>query len=186
MDIQVLELEEILLALKSFIKTSHKHIKVISDNTTSIQCISKMGIPRSTECHNQVLKTWEWGISYKNHLSVAHIPGKLNTVPEIESRSNHVDTEWIPQSKCLNLELAHLCLKRGIDLFATSINAQFSEYAAFKPDPGAMYIDAFIIDWYHLNFYAFSSISVIPRALSNVKQDSAEGFIVVPLWPTQV
>ena len=33
-----------------------------------------------------------------------------------------------------------------IDLFATNFNTQFGKYAGFKPDPGAMYIDAFSID----------------------------------------
>ena len=33
MHINVLELKAVLLALKSFVKTSHKHIKIISDNT---------------------------------------------------------------------------------------------------------------------------------------------------------
>ena len=36
MHINVLELKEILLALKSFVKTSQKHIKVMSDNTTAL------------------------------------------------------------------------------------------------------------------------------------------------------
>ena len=51
---------------------------------------------------------------------------------------------------------------------------------------GAMYIDAFFIDWSDLKFYAFPPISVIPRVPSKVKQDSAESIIVVPFWPTQV
>ena len=70
MHIHVLQLTEILLALKSFIKTNHNRIKVISD----------MGISRSMECHHQVLRIWEWAISHKNHFSAAHTPGKLNTV----------------------------------------------------------------------------------------------------------
>ena len=49
-----------------------------------------------------------------------------------------------------------------------------------------MYIDAFSIDWFDLKFYAFPPISVIPRVLAKVKQDSAEGIIVVPFWPTQI
>ena len=49
-----------------------------------------------------------------------------------------------------------------------------------------MYIDAFSIDRSDLKFYAFPPISVIPRVLSKVKKDSAEGIIVVPFWPTQV
>ena len=79
MHINVLELKAILLALKSFVKTSHKHIKIMSDNTTAIHCINKMGTSHSMECHHEVLKIWERAIIYKNHLSAAHILGKLNT-----------------------------------------------------------------------------------------------------------
>ena len=186
MHINVLELKAILLALKPFVKTSHKHIKIMSGNTTAIHCSNKMETSHSMECHHEVLKIWEWAIIYKNHLSAAHIPGKLNTVAEKESRSNHIDTEWMLQSKFLNLALEHLCFKPEIDLFATSINTQFGKYAAFRPDPGAMYIDVFSIDSFDLNFYAFPPISVIPGVLAKVKQDSAEGIIIVPFWPTQV
>ena len=59
MHINILELKAILLALKSFVKTSHKHIKIMSDNTTAIHCINKMETSRSMECHHQVLKIWE-------------------------------------------------------------------------------------------------------------------------------
>ena len=53
MHINILELKAILLALKSFVKTSHKHIKIMSDNTTAIYCINKMGISHSMECHHE-------------------------------------------------------------------------------------------------------------------------------------
>ena len=76
-------------------------------------------------------------------------------------------------------------MKPEIDLFSTNVNAQFSKYVAFRPDSGTMYIGAFIIDWDHLNFYTFSTVSIIPRALPEVKQDSTEGIIVVLLRPTQ-
>ena len=55
----VLELKAILLALKSFVKTSHKHIKIMSDNTTAIYCINKMGTSHLMECYHEVLKIWE-------------------------------------------------------------------------------------------------------------------------------
>ena len=54
------------------------------------------------------LKIWKWTIILKNHLSAAHIPGKLYTVADKESRSNHVDTESMLQSIFLNLALEHL------------------------------------------------------------------------------
>ena len=77
-------------------------------------------------------------------------------------------------------------MKAEIDLFACNINGQFIKYAPLRPNPETIYIGTFIIEWDHLNFSAFSPVSVIPRALSKVKQDSAEGIIVVLLWPTQV
>ena len=85
MHINALEMEAVLVALKSFVKTSHKHIKIMSDNTTAIHCINKMGTSHSMECHHQVLKIWEWEIIHKNHLSAAHIPGKVKTVADKES-----------------------------------------------------------------------------------------------------
>ena len=66
MHINILELKAILLALKSLLKTRHKHIKIMSDNT--------------------------------------------------------------------------------------NINTQFGKYAAFRPNPGAMCIDSFSIDWFDLKF----------------------------------
>ena len=125
----------------------------MSDNTITIRnktsqydSIKKMGASHSMECHHQVLKTWKWAIIHKNHLSTAHIPGKLNTVFGKESRFNHVGTEWMLQSNFLNLELEYLCFKPEIDLFATNINTQFGKYAAFRPNPWPMYIDSFSIN----------------------------------------
>ena len=90
------------------------------------------------------------------------------------------------QSTFLNLALKHLCFKPKIDLFATNINTQIGKYAIFRPDSRAMYIVIFSINWTETKFYAFSLISVIPRVLSEVKRDSAEGIIVVLYWRTQV
>ena len=50
------------------------------------------------------------------------------------------------QSKFLNLRLEHLCFKPEIDLFANDVNRKFGKCAAFRPDPGAMHIDASSID----------------------------------------
>ena len=50
------------------------------------------------------------------------------------------------QSKFLNLALEYLRFKPEIDLLATNINTRFDKYATFRPDPGAIYIDAFTIN----------------------------------------
>ena len=56
-----------------------------------------------------------------------------------EFRSYRLDTEWMLQSKFLNLELEHLYFKPEIDLFAANINTQFNNSSSFEPDPEAMY-----------------------------------------------
>ena len=53
--INVLELKVLLLALKSFVKASYKHIKIMSDNATTIHCINEMEVSHSMQCHHQVL-----------------------------------------------------------------------------------------------------------------------------------
>ena len=47
-----------------------------------------------------------------------------------------------------------------------------------------MDIEAFRIDWSDLKFHAFPPISLILRVFSEVKQDRAEGIIVVTFWLT--
>ena len=62
----------------------------------------------------------------------------LKSFANKESRSNHVGTEWMLQSTVLNLALEHLCFKPEIDR-----DAQIGKQAAFRSDPGEMYIDSF-------------------------------------------
>ena len=115
MHMNVLELKAILLPLKSFVKTSHKHIKTMSDNTISIHCINKMGTSHSMECHHEILTN----LRIDNYFQKSsHISGKTNTVADKESRSNHADTELMLQSNFLNLALEHFYFKPEIDLFA--------------------------------------------------------------------
>ena len=163
MHINVLELKPILLALDSFAKTSHKRINVMSENTTPILCIHKMVIPHSMECHQQVLKIWKWAIIHENDLSTDRISGTLNTFTDRESRSSHVDTKLMLQSK-FSIWHKYSFFQPEIDIFSTNINAQFGKYASFRSDPGETYIGGFNFDWSGSRFYAFLLISVIPRA----------------------
>ena len=94
----------------------------MSNNTTAIHCINKIGTSHSMECHYQVLEIWKWAIIHKNHRSAAPISGKLNTVVDKESRSNHVDTEWMLQSFLFESGIRTLCFRPEIDLFAVNIN----------------------------------------------------------------
>jgi hypothetical protein len=45
------------------------------------------------------------------------------------------------------LQLAKLWGKPTMDLFASRLNCQISQFASWKPDPDAVVIDAFSIPW---------------------------------------
>ena len=88
--------------------------------------------------------------------------------------------------RCLHQSLNLLSFKPDLDLFATQINRQFSDYVAYRPDPEAKLIDAFTIDWSGLKFYAFPPIAIISKVLSKRRQDKAENNIAVLYWPNGV
>ena len=52
-----------------------------------------------------------------------------------------------------------------IDLFASRLNTQFPRYVSFRPDPGAVAIDALILNLSHFQFYAYPPSSVISTFL---------------------
>jgi hypothetical protein len=82
----------------------------------------------------------------------------------------------------------HLCENffiPQIDLFASRLNHKVQSYVAWRPDPQAVAKDAFTISWTELLFYAFPPFSLITRVLQKIREDSAEGFLVVPFWETQ-
>ena len=95
------------------------------------------------------------GVGYESNiqLAAAHIPGKQNMIADRESRVCYADSEWLLSPRYLHQSLNLLSFKHDIDLFATQINRQFSDYVAYRPGPGAKFIDAFTIDWSGLKFY---------------------------------
>ena len=72
-----------------------------------------------------------------------------------------------------------------IDLFASSANAKLPRYISWLPDPHAYAVDAFIVSWQDLTFYAFPPFSLLPRVLAKIIQDKAIGLLINPKWTIQ-
>ena len=102
-----------------------------------------------------------------------------------ESRETRSDTEWK-----LNPELFDCIVTLwgtvSVDLFASRLNYQLKLFVSWRPDPEAMAIDVFSLDWRKQYFYAFPPFSLINRVLQKVEQDQSQGIIIVPMWNTQV
>ena len=72
------------------------------------------------------------------------------------------------------------------DLFAARHNAQLPRYFSFKPDPGAVAVDAFAQDWSGLTPYAFTPFLMVGRCLQKIREEKVEkAVIVIPLWRSQ-
>ena len=155
------------------------------DNSTSVAVINNMGTSHSDQLNSLCKSIWEWAITRKLWLSAAHIPGKLNTRADFESRENRYTHEWKLDPAKLQSALKALVVSPDIDLFATRLNNQFEKYISYRPDPGAVTIDAFSVSWTNLEFYGFPPFSVIPLALKKIQEDMASGVLVIPDWPTQ-
>ena len=168
--INYLELKAVLLGLKSLLSNAHnKHIRIQSDNTTTVAYVNNMGGIKSTACNDMAQEIWLCCVKREIWLSACHIPGSTNVGADIESRQINSSTEW-----SLNLDVfADLDQMWGpfeMDLFASRLNFKVSNYVSWKPDPGAKYVNAFFMSWKEYYFYAFPPFSVITACLQKIEQ----------------
>ena len=185
-DINFLELKAVLLPLQSCCRTVRdSHILVNSDNTTTVVGINKQGSTHSTNCNDITRQIWQWAIHSNNWLSATHCPGKFNVHADEASRLFNDSTEWTI-SRALFRRITQVLGTPSIDLFASYLNCRVKPYCAWQPDPGALYIDSFTIDWHAFDLlYAFPPFSVIGRMLQKISNDRASAIVIVPYWPTQ-
>ena len=176
----------VLFALQSFSnKVSAKHIKLMVDNTTALVTINQMGTCHSNLNNKLVQQIWEWCILHGVWLTVAHILGKSNTEADRESRLSRKEIEWCLDRSIYSAVIQKLDVIPDIDLFASRLNHQLKPYIAYRPDPGALAVNAFHISWKEDTFYAFQPFCIIQRVVQKINIDQATGIIIVPNWPTQ-
>ena len=173
MHINLLELKAIILALQALCNPmQNHHIKILSDNTTAVSYIRNMGGTKSSSCNDITREVFMWCIDRKLTLSISHLPGKLNTEANKASREFHnSNTEWSLDQTAFN----ELKLKLGepdVDMFASRLNHKTPNYIAWRPDPGAVAIDAFTVDLskYKL-IYCFPPFSLISKVLQSYPRE---------------
>ena len=173
------------MGLQSRCKGKHNcHIKILSDNTTTVSYLNNMGGTHSLACNAIAREVWLWCISREIYLTAAHIPGKENIQADQASRLFNDRTEW-KLDKSVFTKLLTVFGKPEIDMFASRLNHQLPSYVAWIPDPDAMAVDAFTQNWAEHHLYIFPPFSVIPHVLQMIEQDQAQAIVVAPLWPTQ-
>ena len=73
---------------------NYSHVKSLTDNTTAVSYINKMGGIKSQKCNEIAKQIWLWAISQDLWLTVAHIAGKDNCQADIQSRKFNDQIEW--------------------------------------------------------------------------------------------
>ena len=121
----------------------------------------------------------------ENWLSATPIPGIQNTEPDLESQKNEVHTVWKLRENTYNNICSQLSTSPKIDLFATRLNTQLSTFVSYRPDPKYIAVNAFLLDWSELDFYAFPPFVCLNRVLQKIYQDKAKGIVIAPDWPSQ-
>jgi hypothetical protein len=182
--INFLELQAVLFGLQSLCDKLHNtHIRLRIDNTMAVACINKCG---STKIHllDITQRIWEWAELRNITLSAAYIPGCDNVEADAASRQFNIDTEWMVLPQIFS-KICDIYTIPKLDLFASRINCQLSDYVSWKPDPQAKYIDAFTISWNNDILYAFPPFSIIGRVLQKLVADKATVLMILPLWPTR-
>ena len=184
--INVLELKAVYLSLRSLFKEdSSMHIKIMSDNSTTVANINKQGSVRSGPCDRMARHIWEFALDRKIWLSSAHRPGALNAEADQASHIFNDSSKWALTERVF----LGICKETGIthtvDMFASRLNKKLDTYIAWQPDPGAWAIDAFTINWEPIIGFYFPPFNMIGRVLEKIEEDRATLIVVVPSWPTQ-
>jgi hypothetical protein len=184
--INVKEMMAAEFGLKALCKdVTNKHIKIMSDNQTTVAYVREMGGSRSLACNTVARAIWHWAVARGNTLSIQHIPGVSNN--EADSRSRHFrhETEWKLDSNIFQMVIKSVpAIAVDIDLFASRGNAQLEKYIAWMPDPFAIAIDAFSVDWGNLTPNIFPTFSQIPAVIKKLAADEATAIVIVPHWTT--
>ena len=127
---------------------------------------------------------WLWCKERDIWLSAFHIPGSENGTADFQSRNFNDNTEWTLNKRVFD----SLCDHFGnfeVDLFASRLNNQISNYTSWRPDPEALGVDAFSLNWSIYFSYGFPPFCLLGRVMNKISSDECDGVFVVPIWPIQ-
>ena len=183
MSINWRELKAAFLALQSFPHLHHKTILLRTDNTTSLSHINKFGGSRVPALNTLATELWTWCLQRGITIQAQHIPGRENVVADQESRRTFTKNHWQihpRQFHILQQRLGRHC----VDLFADRTTSLLPKYVSWKPDPGAIAVDAFSLNWSQFRRpWANPPWNLITRTLHKILQDRVTLItMVVPHW----
>lgn len=155
MHINYLELKAILYGLKSLAKNeTNCSILIRVDNTTAIAYINRMGGTKFDHLYQIAETICKWCEKRKIIIRASYIHTKDNVIADAESRIKSTNTEWELSSDAYGV-IERTFGPFDVDLFASKNNTKCKKYVSWLPDPEAIAVDAFTLNWSDSFFYAF-------------------------------
>ena len=173
MHINCLELLAATLAVKCFAKErTNLTILLRMDNTTAISYINKLGGTVSPLLNQLTKDLWLRCMNRNITLWAVHLAGKMNVIADEESRLMKDRTDWMLCPNIfwsLNQRLGPLT----VDLFASRLTNQLTQYVSWRPDPEAIACDAFSLNWSTMKDYANPPWNLIGKVLAQTRSQKA-------------
>ena len=145
--------------------------------------INKRGGTHSAEMCALLWKIMTWCHGYHITLKARHIPGCLNVMVDLLSRSNQVQsTEWSLHPQVFK-QICQKWFTPHVDLFATHLNHKLPLYVSPVPDPNAWDIDALNLNWTGLTAYAYPPTALLHRVIQKIRQCHCLIIVIAPSWP---
>ena len=164
------------------------HVKLLSDNTTTVDGIHNMHPHKSDLCQSIISELWVWAEEKDIWITASYIPGKNKYDADRKSRKRQTKLEWMLNQKTLTKIMSNFQFQPELDLLASRLNIQLLNcpvFVSYHPNTEAMHINAFSISSQCRPFYAFPPFVVIRKVLHKIVLGVATGIIVVPNWSTQ-
>ena len=183
LSINWLELMAIRNSLVEFVHlVQGRSVLLMSDNTTSVACIQHQGTYRSSNLMDLTREILEFCRVHSITLIPRHLSGDLNTLADLHSRQGPVGAEWSLDDLTFQW-ICRLVDHLQVDLFATRRNNQLQNFVSPFPDPLAVGVDAFSMNWNDWeSIYLFPPVKVLHRVVPLLSQFQGTGVLVAPMY----
>ncbi len=176
------ELAAVKLGLQSFVDVLRgRAARWLTDSTAAVAILEHGS--RSRQCHVLAREIFLFCLAHGIRLFPVWIPRALNT--EADRRSREVDmNDW----GLTSLAFKRLQERWGVpvvDLFADSLNARVTSFMSFRPQPGALAIDALASVWPKGLLYACPPWALLGRLIRRMQSAPCEVVLIIPVWPQQ-
>ena len=138
----------------------------------------------SPDLNRLTKEVWTWCMARQITLQATHLAGSLNTVTDDESRVMKDRSDWMLHPDVFQEIFARMG-PMNVDLFASRLTHLLPMYVSRRPDPNAIDVDAFSLDWTKCHGYANPPWNLISRVVAQVCPQKSRIVLVAPVWLSQ-